>query len=96
MNRVSKLLLVIIVLLVIALAVSIARIIYYKGAIQDVGTAATEYSKAMQDAGIKTVLTDNEMYVWVTDQNRVVVVNENVFNSGILDNETINALGLEK
>ena len=96
MNRVSKLLLGIIVLLIIALAVSIARIMYYKGAMKDVGTATTGYSKALQDAGIKTVLTDNEMYVWVTDQNRVVVVNENVFNSGILDDETINALELEK
>ncbi len=81
MNRVSKVLLGIIVLLVIAVAVLISRVIYYKGAIQDVGTAAAEYSKAMQDAGVRTVTTNNELKVWVTDQNRVVVVDEGTFNS---------------
>lgn len=81
MNRVSKVLLGIIILLVIAVAVLISRVIYYKGAIQDVGTAATEYSKAMQDAGVRTVTTNNELKVWVTDQNRVVVVDEGTFNS---------------
>ena len=96
MNRLSKVLLGLIIILVIAIVVLINRIIYYKNAIQETGTAAIEHSKAMQDAGIRTVITDNEMYVWVTDQNRVVVVNENVFDSGILDDTTINALGLEK
>ena len=81
MNRVSKVLLGIIVLLVIAVAVLISRVIYYKGAIQDVGTAVAEYSKAMQDAGVRTVTTNNELKVWVTDQNRVVVVDEGTFNS---------------
>ena len=81
MNRLSKVLLGIIVLLVIAVAVLISRVIYYKGAIQDVGIAAAEYSKAMQDAGVRTVTTNNELKVWVTDQNRVVVVDEGTFNS---------------
>ncbi len=81
MNRLSKVLLGLIIILVIVIVVLINRIIYYKSAIQETGTAAIEHSKAMQDAGIRTVITDNEMYVWVTDQNRVVVVNENALNT---------------
>jgi hypothetical protein len=76
MNKIPKVLLTIIVLLAIAVVVLVIRVVYYKDALQQLAVTLNEHTKAMKDAGISTVITDNEMHVWVTDMNRVNLVNE--------------------
>lgn len=81
MNKIPKALLAMIVLLTIALVVLAIRLVYYKDTLQRLTTTVTEHSKEMRDAGIATIITDNEMHVWVTDMNRVVLVNEEALNT---------------
>ena len=74
MNRLSKILVGIIILLIIALGFFIYKFIYFKNGYLESANAAYNHAKILEDHGVQVIVnSDNKTEVHIKDINTVII-----------------------